>query len=99
LQDRVVPVESFDGTIAGLVNVDTLRAVPAHDRAMRRVADYTVPLSAMRAARPDETLADVMLRPGRARVDHVVVFDGDRLVGIVSPESVAARQGVSPATP
>jgi Zn-dependent protease len=99
LHERVVPVESFDGTIAGLVNVDTLRAVPPHERAMRRVADYTVPLSAMRTARPDDTLADVMLRPGRARVDHVVVFDGDRFVGIVSPESLASRPGVSPATP
>ncbi len=99
LRDRVVPVESFDGTIAGLVNVDTLRAVPPYERAMRRVADYTVPLSAMRTARPDDKLADVMMRPGRARVDHVVVFDGDRLVGIVAPSAVASLQAVSRANP
>ncbi len=99
LHEPVVPVESFDGTIAGLVNVDTLRAVPPHERAMRRVADYTVPLSRMRTARPDDKLADVMTRPGRARVDHVVVFDGDRLVGIVAPSAVASLQAVSRATP
>ncbi len=99
LRDRVVPVESFDGTIAGLVNVDTLRAVSPYERAMRRVADYMVPLAAMRTARPDDKLADVMMRPGRPRVDHVVVFDGDRLVGIVAPSAVASLQAVSRANP
>lgn len=99
LHDRVVPVENFDGTIAGLVNVDTLRAVPPYERASRRVADYTLPLSMLRTAKPDDTLADVMMRPGRARVGHVVVFDGDRLVGVASPEAVAAGQAVSRATP
>jgi CBS domain-containing protein len=73
--------------------------VPPYERASRRVADYTLPLSMFRTAEPDDTLADVMMRPGRTRVSHVVVFDGDRLVGVVSPEAVAAGQAVSRATP
>jgi hypothetical protein len=83
----------------GLVNVDTLRDVPPYERASRRVADFTMPLSVLRTATPDDPLAEVIALSGRARVGNVVVFDGDRLVGVISPEAVAARQDVSRATP
>ena len=100
LHDPVAVVERFDGTIAGLVSIDRLRsAAPATEGVMRRVQDYTVPVTTIRAAHPDDRLADVAVRPTRGGAGHALVFDGDRLVGLVSPEAVAPGQTVSRATP
>jgi Zn-dependent protease len=100
LHDPVAVVERFDGTIAGLVSVDRLRSAPAApEGGARRVQDYMVPVATIRAAHPDDRLADVAVRPTRGRAGHTLVFDGDRLVGLVSPEAVASGQTVSRATP
>jgi Zn-dependent protease len=85
LHDRVVVVERFDGGIAGLANVDQLRSVPPFDTTARRVLDYTVHLPAIRTAKPDDKLADVAARPVRGPSESILVFDGDRLAGIVTP--------------
>ena len=100
LHDPVAVVERFDGTIAGLVSVDRLRSAPAApEGGARRVQDYMVPVATIRAAHPDDRLADVAVRPTRGRAGHTLVFDGDRLVGLVSPEAVASGPTVSRATP
>jgi Zn-dependent protease len=99
LHDPVAVVERFDGTIAGLASVDRLRSAPAHEGVMRRVQDFAVPVATIRVAHPDDLVADIAARPARGRVGHTLVFDGDRLVGLVSPEAVASAQTVSPATP
>jgi Zn-dependent protease len=100
LHDPVAVVEGFDGTITGLVSIDRLRSAPAAaEGVMRRVQDYMVPVATVRAAHPDDRLADVAVRPTRGRAGHTLVFDGDRLVGLVSPEAVASGQTVSRATP
>ena len=99
LHDPVAVVERFDGTIAGLVSVDRLRSAPAYEGVMRRVQDFAVPVATSRVARPDDRLADIAMRPTRGRVGHTLVFDGDQLVGLVSPEALASAQAVSPVTP
>jgi hypothetical protein len=99
LHDPVAVVERFDGTIAGLVSVDRLRAAPDHEEGMRRVQDFAVPVATIRVAHPDDLLAAIAARPARGRVGHTLVFDGERLVGLVSPEAVASARAVSPATP
>jgi hypothetical protein len=69
---------------------------------MRRVQDFAVPVETIRVAHPDDRLADIAVRPGRGRVGHMLVFDGDQLVGLVTPEAVAsgqAGQAVSPVSP
>ena len=97
LHDPVAVVERFDGTIAGLVSVDRLRSAPAHEGVMRRVQDFAVPVETIRVAHPDDRLADIAVRP--ARVGHTLVFDGDQLVGVVSPEAVASGRVVTPVSP
>jgi Zn-dependent protease len=99
LHDPVVVVDRFDGTIAGLVSIDRLRAAPAHEEAMRRVQEFAVPIATIRVAHPDDLLAAIAVRPARGRVGHTLVFDGDRLVGLVPPEAVASAKTVSPAGP
>ncbi|HYV59433.1 MAG TPA: hypothetical protein VFA62_05110, partial [Acidimicrobiia bacterium] len=61
--------------------------------------DFAVPVATFRAAHPDDLLADVAARPVRGRVGHTLVFDGDRLVGLVSPEALAPGPEVSRAAP
>lgn len=96
LHDRIVPVERFDGGIAGLANLDQLRSIPPHEAATRRVLDYTVQLPLIRTAQPDDPLADVAARPARGPAESILVFDGERLVGLVTPEGLArARDSAS----
>jgi CBS domain containing-hemolysin-like protein len=98
-RDPIVVVERFDGTIAGVVSVDRLRSAPPSEGGMRRVQDFAVPLSSVRVAHPDDRLADIAVRPVRGRAGPVLVYDGDRFVGFVSPEAIASRRAVSPAAP
>jgi Zn-dependent protease len=99
LHDPVVVVERFDGSVAGLVSIDRLRSAPQQEDGMRRVQDFAVPVATFRSAHPDDLVADVAARPVRGRVGHTLVFDGDRLVGLVAPEALAPGQVVSRATP
>ena len=85
LHDPVVVVDRFEGGIAGLANVEQLRAVPPIEASGRRVLDYTVQLPAIRTAQRDDKLADVAARPTRSPSQSILVFDDDRLVGIVTP--------------
>jgi Zn-dependent protease len=96
LHDRIVPVERFDGGIAGLANLDQLRSIPPHESATRRVLDYAVQQPLIRTAQPDDPLSDVAARPARGPAESILVFDGDRLVGLVKPEDLArARDSAS----
>jgi len=99
LHDPVAVVERFDGTVAGLVSIERLRSAPPQADGLRRVQDFAVPAATFRSAHPDDLLADVAARPVRGRVGHTLVFDGDRLVGLVSPEALAPGPVVSRATP
>ncbi|HMF82369.1 MAG TPA: site-2 protease family protein [Acidimicrobiia bacterium] len=99
IREPVAMVERFDGTIAGLVSLDRLRSAPPQEGVLRRVQDFAVPVATFRSAHPDDLLADVAARPVRGRVGHTLVFDGDRLVGLVSPEALVPGPAVSRATP
>lgn len=99
LHDPVMVAERFDGTIAGLVSIERLRSAPPQEGVMRRVQDFAVPTATFRSVHPDDLLAEVAARPVRGRVGHMLVFDGDRLVGLVSPEALAPGPEVSRATP
>ena len=97
--DPVAVVERFDGTTAGLVSIERLRSAPPQEDGLRRVQDFAVPAATFRSAHPDDLLADVAARPVRGRVGHTLVFDGDRLVGLVPPEALAPGSVVSRAAP
>jgi Zn-dependent protease/CBS domain-containing protein len=84
LDDPVVVVERFDGGIAGLANVEQLRSVPPFEASGRRVLDYTVQLPVIRTAEPDDRLSDVAMRRARGPAESILVFEDDRLVGIVT---------------
>lgn len=84
----------------GLVTVERAQRVPPHEHRRTTVGEIMLPLSEVRLARPGDALVDVVerLEPGAER--RVLVVDGDRLAGIVSPSDVnrtvrwmAARRG------
>jgi hypothetical protein len=50
-----------------------------------------IPVAQVPAARPEELVTDVLTRVGRPSEGHAFVFDGDRLVGVISPTDIGRR--------
>jgi Zn-dependent protease len=82
------PTRDFDGRINGLVSLAQVKAASGDRRAMR-VRDVMWKLDAVPTARPDEPLIELLERMNRYQATRALVFDGDRLAGIVSPADVA----------
>jgi len=81
-------VRDFDGRITGMVSLAQVRMVPPERRLAVRVRDVQVPLSAVPLARADEPLTDLLQRMNGYTVTRALVFDAERLVGIVTPADV-----------
>ncbi len=82
------PTRDFDGRINGLVSLAQVKAASGDRRAMR-VRDVMWKLDEVPTARPDEPLIELLERMNRYQATRALVFDGDRLAGIVSPADVA----------
>lgn len=84
------PLRAFDGRISGLVTMSAVKRVPAGQRDTRRARDVAVPIERVPTARPDEPLVELLGRLGGQPTEgRALVFDGDELVGVVSPADVA----------
>ena len=83
-----LPVEGFDGTLRGLVTLTHLETVPPAERGTVRVQDVAWPMEELATARPDEPLMPVLRRMKGRTGGHVLVLDGGRLVGIVTPSGM-----------
>jgi CBS domain-containing protein len=83
------PVHDPSGKLTGIVRLGDLVRMPAGQRAEMRLRDRARPIAEVAVARPDEDLAALIQRVGASLDQRVLVFDGERLVGIVSPVDVA----------
>src|SRR5712692_6686548 len=83
------PVHDPSGKLTGIVRLGDLVRMPAGGRADTRLKERARPIAEVPTARPDEDLAALIQRVGASLEQRVLVFDGDRLVGIVSPVDVA----------
>jgi Zn-dependent protease len=83
------PVRDFDGRVDGLVALSQVKTVPAERRNAVRVRDVMWPLDQVATARADEPLTDLLERMNNHAASRALVFDADRLVGIVSPTDVS----------
>jgi Zn-dependent protease len=83
------PTHSIDGRIDGLVTMRGIKRLPAQQRRTRRAIDIAIPAALVPIARRDEQLTDLLKRMGSASDGRAMVFDSDRLVGIVSPSDIA----------
>jgi CBS domain-containing protein len=83
------PTRSIDGAIEGLVTMQAIRRVAPHRRSEARARDIALPLNQVPRAQPDELVSDLLKRLGPRSNGRALVFDGDQLVGIVSPSDLA----------
>jgi CBS domain-containing protein len=82
------PLVTPTGTVVGLATLMRARHVLPTRRATVLARDVAWPLDDVTTADPDEPLLPV-LRRARGGDGRVLVFDGGRLVGIISPTDVA----------
>lgn len=82
------PVVASDGSVRGLVTLQSLREVPPGRRECTPLTAAVQPMAEVARAAPDELLLDVMARSEPGGESRVLVFDDGRLVGIVSPTDV-----------
>jgi len=80
---------THDGSIVGLATLARCRALDPRRRAGTSVCDVAWPLTDVPIARPDDLVVDVLHRGISGGDGRILVFEGDRLVGIVSPSDVA----------
>ncbi len=83
------PTHSIDGRVDGLVTLRGIKRLPAQQRRNRRAIDIAIPAARVPIARRDERLTDLLKRMGNASDGRAMVYDGDHLVGIVSPSDIA----------
>ena len=93
------PTHSIDGRVDGLVTTRGIKKLPIQQRGVRRAIDIAIPAANVPIARRDEKLTDLLKRLGPASDGRAMVYDSDRLVGIVSPSDIYRRLHGGPAAP
>jgi Zn-dependent protease/predicted transcriptional regulator len=82
------PVVDPDGTVVGLLTLARIKRIPPEDRAGTWVTDVAAPRSELVTCQVSDELAGVVARMNASRDQRALVYDGDRLVGIISPSDV-----------
>jgi Zn-dependent protease/CBS domain-containing protein len=82
------PTRTFDGVLDGLVTLTRLTEVPPEQRPAVRVRDVGVGLDQVAQAAPGEPVSAVIGRFGHSADGQVLVVDGGRLVGLLSPTDI-----------
>lgn len=83
------PVVDELGAPAGLVTLNRIRALAPDRRAGTPVGEIACPPDQLVLAGPDESLTAVLPRMGASQDGRVVVVDGGRVVGILSPTDIS----------
>jgi CBS domain-containing protein len=82
------PVVGARGEVEGLVTLEQLRRVPPAERGSTPVRAVAVPLARVAAFAPADPAEQLLTRVTRESGNRALVFDRDRLVGIVTPADV-----------
>jgi Zn-dependent protease len=88
-----LPLRSFDGQPAGVVTAAALEAVPPQRRHIVRAGDVAIPMAALLLVAPDQPVADLAARLA-ATPTVVAVVDGGRLLGLITPATLARAAAV-----
>ncbi|MGH7763570.1 MAG: site-2 protease family protein, partial [Candidatus Dormibacteraceae bacterium] len=83
------PVHEPSGRLSGVVRLSELVRVSHADRDSKRLSDGARPISEVPVARPSDDLGALVERLGPAIEQRILVFDQDRLVGIIAPVDLA----------
>jgi Zn-dependent protease len=82
------PLRTFDGVLDGMVTMARLAEVPPEQRPATRVRDVGVGIEQVAQAAPGEPVSAVIGRFARSADGQVLVVDGGRLVGLLSPTDI-----------
>jgi Zn-dependent protease len=82
------PLKTFEGELDGLVTLTRLAQVPQEERHMRRVRDVGIGLDQVAKASPGEQVIAVLDRFSSSDEGQMLVIDGGKLVGTLSPTDV-----------
>lgn len=95
------PVHDPAGNLTGVVRLGEVVRAVSGGRGEQRLQQLAHPIAEVPRARPDEDLGTLLDRLGGELDKRVLVFDGQQLVGILSPADVArlvaARQAAAKA--
>jgi Zn-dependent protease/predicted transcriptional regulator len=78
-----------DGQLAGLITIDALKAVPESEWSRTSVQAVMLPRDRVFWAAPSETALALMERMREGNLQYVAVVDDQRVVGLVTLDSVA----------
>ena len=93
------PTHGLDGKVDGLVTLLGMKRVPPRQRGERRASEISIPIEQLPIARPDDLVTDLFSRMSSRGAGRALVFDGEQLVGIVSPSDVGRRLQVGTVQP
>lgn len=80
---------SADGATIGVLTLRHVRRMTPQERAVHRVRDVAVPLAELATVGPNEPMDRVFECLADEEVNRVLVVDGDRVVGIITPTDIA----------
>lgn len=83
------PVHDMSGTITGLMTLNRARMVPAGERGTKRLREVCTPLAETVRVAPETPLNTLRERLMTDPERRALVFEGEALVGIVSPSDIA----------
>jgi Zn-dependent protease len=87
------PLKTFDGALDGLVTLTRLAQVAPEERNSRRVRDVGTGMDEVAKASPSEQVTAVLDRFSPADEGQMLVIDGGKLVGILSPTDITRALG------
>jgi Zn-dependent protease len=97
------PLHDSTGALTGVVRLNQIMRAASRGDQGTSLGQLALPMSDMPTARPDENLAALIQRLGSDLDRRVLVFDGGKLVGILSPSDVArivsVRQAMASRSP
>ena len=93
------PTHGLDGKIDGLVTLVGMKRVSPRQRAVRRASEISIPIAQVPIARPNDLVTDLFARMTPRSAGRALVFDGEQLVGIISPSDVGRRLQVGNVQP
>jgi Zn-dependent protease/CBS domain-containing protein len=83
-----LPIDDWQGGLAGLVTVKQLGSVPQEQRGVRRVTEVAWPLVRVPIVRPEQPALEVARLMAEGPSGRALIMDGDRLLGIIAPSDL-----------
>ena len=89
------PLKTFDGALDGMVTLNRLAQVPPEERHIRRVRDVGTGMDDVAKASPSEPVVAVLDRFSPSDDGQVLVLEGGKLVGMLSPSDITRALGAA----